>query len=148
MGANFDGNLRGNERVTYSNPSMSNLNFDSVRSFCASRDVDLVLVSPVVPFSLRLRGEFDGHGDFFSLLARDVEYVELAGGFTVAEMIATNDVRSLFGLTQRWSRLHGTCSGPAIAFRPVDSPDWEAGLGGFLIVANHFEWRAGPDWGA
>jgi hypothetical protein len=116
-----------------------------VRDFCRSRDVDLVLVPPPHPFTLCFRGEFDGYGDFFRLVATDVEYVEMASGFTVGDIVST-EAAKLGALRSSWARLVGKYSGPAIAFRTVDTDTWETEGGAFVIVANRFEWHAGPGW--
>jgi hypothetical protein len=122
------------------------IDFEAVRTFCASREVDLVLAPPSPPFVLCLHGQFDGYGDFFSILVKDVEFVELAGGFTVGDMLMATELRSLAAVVPRWSRLAGVYSGPALAFRTADSSSWSSDCDAFIVVANHIEWRAGKDW--
>ena len=97
------------------------------------------------PFSLCLHAEFDGYGDFFSLLFCDVEYVELAGGFTVGDLVMA-DVHSLSLRTPKWSRLVGLYSWPAVAFRTADAHAWNRDDQAFLVVANQIRCEPGRDW--
>jgi len=122
------------------------LDFDSVRDFCSGREVDLVIAPPPTPFALGLHGEFDGYGDFFSLLFRDVEYVELAGGFTVGDLVMVDGIDSLSLLTPKWSRLVGLYSGPAVAFRTADTQAWNGDDQLFLVIANQIRCEPGRDW--
>ncbi|MCA9679312.1 MAG: hypothetical protein H6708_03105 [Kofleriaceae bacterium] len=122
------------------------LELDDVRAFCRGREVDLVMVSPPAPFTVCLHGEFDGYGDFFSLVARDVEYVDLPGGFPLGEMRDVSQVSAMVELSPKWTGLAELHSGPAVAFRSADARDWGTGCCDHLIIANHLEWRAGRDW--
>jgi hypothetical protein len=124
------------------------LHFQAIRKFCASREVDVVLALATPPFVLCLQGQFNGSGDFFRLLAKDVEYIELAGGFTVGDLAMTTDVSALSSLSPKWSQLSGLYSGPAVALRSADSGEWGSDRGTFVVVANHLEWHAGRDWRA
>src|ERR1700742_5027540 len=62
------------------------LSFDLIRSFAARREVDLELVAARAPVSIALRGMFDGYGDFFSILAADVEYMDILGALTLGDL--------------------------------------------------------------
>lgn len=125
---------------------MNLLNVEDVQSFCKSREVDIVLAPPPPSFVLCLHGQFDGYGDFFSLVARDVEYVDIAAGFTVGDLRSVNEVRELGALSAKWSRLASLYSGPAVAFRSANVPDWGVDGESFVLVANTLEWLAGRDW--
>lgn len=122
------------------------LDFNDVRAFCGSREVDLVMVPPPPPFTLCLHGEFDGYGDFFSFVAKDVEYVELPGAFTVSDLIFTSQAAELATLSPKWLRLGEAYSGPALALRSADAPGWGTDRHVFVVIANHLEWRPGSDW--
>jgi hypothetical protein len=122
------------------------LDFGSVREFCMSREVDLVVAPSQTPLTLRLHGEFDGYGDFFSLVFRDVEFMELAGGFTVGDLVAVDDVQALVDLAPKWAHLIGLYSGPAVAFRTADTQAWDMTSQMFVVVANRIECYAGRDW--
>ncbi|MCX5747481.1 MAG: hypothetical protein NT062_33875 [Proteobacteria bacterium] len=124
------------------------LDFDSVRKFCSGREVDLVIAPSSTKFGLCLHGEFDGYGDFFSLLFGDVEYVELAGGFTVGELVMVDDVASLALLTPKWARLVGLYAGPTVAFRTADTQGWDGLDQMFVVVANQIRCEPGRDWPA
>lgn len=121
------------------------LNFDSVRTFCAGREVDLVIASPPLSCAFCIRGEFDGYGDFFSLLFSDVEYVEFAGRFTVGDLVMV-DVGALPALAPKWSQLIGRYSGPAVAFRTADAQGWGESAHAFVVIANQIRCLAGRDW--
>lgn len=124
------------------------LPFQLIRDFCAHRPVELVLVRPPDGFTIALHGEYDGYGDFCTLLAKDVEYVDLPAGFEVGEIVFTQRVRDLEGLAPKWSRLSEDYSGPAVAFRSVDASSWGSDRHCFAVIANTLEWRAGRDWKA
>lgn len=122
------------------------IDFDDVKRFCATRSVDLTMACPPPPFTVCLHGEFDGYGDFFSLLVKDVDYVEIAGAFPVGDIVIVSDLATLPSLLPRWSRLVESCSGTAVAFRSDDTPQWGDGAECFIVVADHLEWRSGGDW--
>lgn len=124
------------------------LPFQAIRDFCASRLVDLRLIRPPDGFTLALHGEFDGYGDFFTLVARDIEYVDLPGGFPFGELVFTHDVRDLEALAPKWATLSQDYSGPAVAFRSADASSWGSDRYCFAVIANTLEWRAGRDWPA
>lgn len=106
-----------------------------------------MLASPPPPFVLRLKGQFDGIGDYFSILAQDVEYVELAGGFTVGGMMLTA-ASDAARMTERWARLADMYSGPALVLRSTDSGEWHDARPQDLhiVIANQLSFCAGLDW--
>jgi len=116
------------------------LTFAQIAALCSSREVDLVLAAPPTGFTLCLRGELDG-SNFFTMSARDVEYVDLAGGLTVGDMRMTSELSSLATLASKWAHVAASFSGPAIVIRSADSEAWETARAQDLqlIVAN--EWR-------
>jgi len=120
--------------------------FNDLAAFCRAREVDLVIVTSPAPFVLCLHGEFDGYGDFFSILAKDIEYVELSAGFTVGDLRLVDQTTELAALSPKWSRLSELYSGSALAFRAADALQWGTDRHDFVIVANHIEWRPGRDW--
>lgn len=126
------------------------VSFDAIRTLCTRREVDLVLASPPTPYTLCLRGQFDGHGDFFSILMQDVEYIELAGGITVGDIMMTTEISAAPQMAQKWDALKSTYSGPAILIRSADSDSWESARPHdlFIVVANNIVCHAGVDWSA
>ncbi len=121
------------------------ITFNDVRLFCQSRVTEIVLAGSD-RYTIRLHGEFDSYGDFFTLVASDIEYLEIAGGFTVSDMRLVEEVRELGILNPKWARLEGEYSGPAVAFLSADSGDWASESETFVVVANTLEWTAGTDW--
>lgn len=75
---------------------------EAVRVFCGRREVDLVLTRTENDRAVVLHAEFDGHGDFFSIVARDVEYVDLPGGFTVGDLQLASSPRDIVGVSRKW----------------------------------------------
>jgi len=126
----------------------ADLSFDSVRALCAAREVDLVLAAPPAPYVVSWRAQFSDHGHFFSILAQDVEYLDVPGGLTVGDLWLTTDVDAVSAMTPRWSMLRGLYSGAMLVIRTADAADWRGArpqdLG--LIVANTLVFRPGPDW--
>ncbi len=127
---------------------MTQLPFALVRAFTQRREVDLVLATPRPPFSLCLRGQFDGYSHFFSIFAADVEYLEIAGGATVGDMRLLPDVREVRSVVARWDELLAAVSGPALVLRGADADSWESASSNqlFLVVANRIVFEGGPDW--
>lgn len=126
------------------------VSFESVRALCASREVDLVLAPPPAPYVVSWRGQFSDHGHFFSILAWDVEYLDMPGGLTVGDLLLTSDVEAVAAMTPRWSFIRGRYSGSMLVVRTADADDWRGArpqdLG--LLVANTLVFRPGPDWEA
>ena len=125
--------------------NMRTIETHDVRLLLAEREVDLYLVPPPSTYELCLHGQFLEYGDFFSLLVRNVAFVELAGGFTVGDVVSTDDPATLSTLVPRWKRL-ATYEGIAVAFRTGSSDAWGPDADGSVIIASHFEWIAGDDW--
>ena len=123
------------------------ITFDEVRLLCRRQEVDLVLASPPAPGVLCLRGQFDGYGDYFSVVASDVEYVQLAGTITVGDLMM-DQMQKLAGAVPEWAALVELYSGPALAVRSADSADWQTASARelFLLVANHIALVPGKDW--
>lgn len=119
--------------------------FRPVRAFCASREVDVRLMPPPHPYLIYLHGELDGDGDFFSILAKEVEFLELPYSLTVGDIVLC-EVSELPALMPEWSRLVGVYSYPALAFRSAGSPRWGPGCEGYVIIAGHLEWTPGRNW--
>jgi hypothetical protein len=124
------------------------LDFDSIRALCAAREIDIVMSSPPPGYVLCLRGQFDGAGEFFYILAADVEYAELAGGITVGDLFLGTDIPTIAAIVPKWQSLKGVYSGPALAIRSADCDDWVTAVphGVYLLVANRIEFRRGADW--
>ncbi len=124
------------------------IDFDSIRAFCAAREVDLVMCPPPTGYVLCLKGEFDGNGEFFYILAADVEYAEVAGGMTVGDLLLGSDIAAISVAVPKWESLRRLDSGPALAIRSADFDDWASAApqGIHLLVANRFEFRRGADW--
>lgn len=128
--------------------SESELSFSEIRQYCVQREVDLVLAPAHSPFVLSLRGQFDGHGHFFSILTQDVEYIDLANGVTVGELMLTSDVRTVAALCAKWKHLAGLFSGTALVIRSADFDDMASAApsGLHVVIANSFFFAPGPDW--
>jgi hypothetical protein len=116
--------------------------------FCAQREVDLRLRGGQSPFTVDLHGEFDGYGDFFSILCADVEYVDCPGVFTIGGLIFVQDCREVLSQQEKWRGWLDSCSGPGFAM-------WEAGeenlrtaraSSAYVVVANRIVLRSGADW--
>lgn len=122
------------------------IELNDIRNLCKLREVDLVITPPIASFTLTLRGEFDGYGDFFRIAARDVEYVDLARGVTVGDLVLAMDLAQVTQLSPKWSQLGRIYSGMALAIRAADAEDWGTGHHDFLIVASGFELHPGSDW--
>lgn len=122
------------------------ITIDDIGKLVKNREVDLVLRAPPPGFVLHLHGEMDEEGDFFSLLFRDLEYVEMPRSFTVGELRLCADMRELVSLDSRWSRLVGFYSGPALAFRSSDGVDWNDDGERFVVIGGQFEVHQGADW--
>jgi DNA-binding transcriptional LysR family regulator len=124
------------------------LDVDDVRQLLRQREVDLVLARAPEPHELRLHAEFDGYGDFFSVLASDVEYLDLPGRMTVADLRLVQDLREAAAVATKWGMLIGRYSGPAIILRSVDANTWQSATPGDLgiLVANRIEIQPGADW--
>ncbi len=123
-------------------------NFESVRKCCMAREVDLALSSSPPQFTLHLRGHYNGYGDFFSILAEDVEYLDLAGGITVGDLLMMESVRDLAPLAAKWVFIRVKYSGPALVIRSADSGSWEdvRPQDLFVVVAGTFAFREGADF--
>jgi hypothetical protein len=120
---------------------------NDIRMLCAQREVDLVLISARSPYEICLRGTRDYEGDFFSILATDIEYIELAPGITVGDIRLTN-VADLPNLGSKWMPLQRLYSGPCIAIRSAYADTWESAQPTelFVMVANTIVFEAGSDW--
>lgn len=123
--------------------------FEDVRLLCTRREVDLVLYGGRPPYELCLRGQFDNYGDYFSVLARGVEYVELASGIPVGDMLMT-DATDLPRVAGKWQHLRGQYSGSALVVLSADADGWDsAGPHDlFVVIANLIEVEAGTQWRA
>jgi len=126
---------------------VSLLELIDVLAFCRTREVDLVMAPPPAPYTLCLRGEFNCYGEFFHLLAKDVEYVELCAGFPVGDLAMVSDLSSLSSLAPKWSRLSRLYSPPALVIRTADVDAWGSDDHSFIVIAETLEWHAGRDWG-
>jgi hypothetical protein len=124
------------------------LALESVQSFCKLREIDLVLIPAPAPFVLCFRAQFDGYGEFFFIVAKDVEYADIVGGITVGGLRVTSDIDEVVAMTPKWRELRGRISGPALLLRSADAETWEAAGPADLcvLVANGIEFRPGKDW--
>jgi len=121
-----------------------------IREACRRREVDLVVSPPLPGFVLSLHGEFDGYGDFFSILASDVDYVEVAGGIPIGDLVLLSDLGELARFTKNWHWLRDRYSGQALILRSADSADWAnaSHADTFILVASTIVCYAGRDWAA
>jgi len=124
------------------------ISFLEIRSFCRAREVDIVMVPPTPPFTVSLSGQFDGYSEFFTVSASDVEFVEIAGGITVGDIVMAPELRALASIVPKWISVHDLYSGPAMAIRSADSTDWATARHDelFVLVANRIQFTAGRDW--
>src|SRR5262245_27479472 len=129
--------------------SSRELRFEEIRAFCASREVDLAVSPPPHSSVLCLRAQFDRQGHFFSILARDPEYIEVCGEVTVGDLMMVNDINAVSQLSAKWGWLKGEYSGLGVVIRRADADRWENARPNdlFVIIANHIAFMAGDDWG-
>lgn len=104
------------------------------------------MIPPPHPCLVCLHGEFDGYGDFFTILAYDVEYIEIPGRITVGDVILHERFAEFAAVSSKWAGFAGVYSGKALACRTADTADWESHAGVFVVVARDFEMRGGRDW--
>jgi hypothetical protein len=125
----------------------SNIPFSAIRSLCLRRIVDLVLAEPPRPYVLRLLGQFDGTGDFFSILARGVAHVDVTPGLTIRDIDLTDPAHAVT-LAPRWHRLRNQYDGSALVIRSGDAPDWRSATDDELhiVIADELVCLAGGDW--
>lgn len=118
-----------------------------IKRAIAAREIDLRLAAAPEPYSLCIKGEFDHYAHFFTILLRDVEYLDIAGGFTVGDIEMT-DATKAAEVAPKWRRLTGLYSGPTLLIRSADSESWESATSSelFAAVANTIEFEPGPDW--
>jgi hypothetical protein len=76
----------------------------------------------------------------------EVNYVDIAGGFTVGDMIRFDDLRQSSLVTSKWSHLFEVYSGPAVVFRSADAETWEVRDSLFLVFADELRILPGLMW--
>src|SRR5262245_35882011 len=90
------------------------LDIELIRQFCARQEVDLVLSGSIEPATIVLTAEFDCYGNYFSLVAQHVEYVELAYSVTVGDLTVINQNETETSISPRHQRLLSRYAGSAM----------------------------------
>ena len=126
---------------------MRELTFEEVHRFCRQRPVELELAPCEQRGTIVLHADFEGHGDFFSIRAEDVEYMQLAGRSWVGGVVLA-DWRQLSEAEPFWATLQSEYSGPALAMWSSDAKSLAEASSKerFVIVARRFVFWAGSDW--
>lgn len=119
------------------------LSVEQVHRFCQGREVEIVIVPPPKSYSLCLHGEYDGYGDFFSILVNGVQYLDVTSGMIVGQIVFDVDVRRLLTNTSRWSGLKAEFADSGMVIVAADS---EGYLEASLLVATELHIVAGKDW--
>jgi hypothetical protein len=126
------------------------ISHEDVRRFVGSREVDLGMVVPPSGYQIALHAEFDGYGDYLTLVARDVEYVEVLGRFTVGDLVVMPNLTEILGWTgaRKWVRRAPTCSGKALVMRDANAGSWEHASPEelYLVVAGTISFLPGSGW--
>lgn len=125
------------------------LSISEVNAFAQSRPIDLALRAGTDSHTLVLHGGYEGQGDFFSIALRDIEYIELAGGFPLGGLLQ-DDFSVISRRCERWASLLGTYTGTSLALWTADAATFEDSLpqNKFLVVANSILCSAGVQWSA
>jgi hypothetical protein len=128
--------------------SADRLSIADVADFCKKREVEIRLKRAPETYALSLHGEFDGYGDFFSIHVADIEFMEIAGGFSVEGAVEISDLATAATFSERWKWLQGQYSPPAIVFLVAGREDRDISgeTGEFIVVANRIVCLAGKDW--
>jgi hypothetical protein len=117
-----------------------------IARYCTTREVDLVLRRAEPPFVIRLLGEFDGYGDFFAIDVAEIEYLDLAGGITVAGMRLL-DFSTARSLCSKWQALGDAYSGQSLViWSDSDELEQASDSSRFLVVAGQVVCHRGKDW--
>jgi hypothetical protein len=121
---------------------------ETLRAFCSSREIDLTLVSPPQGYVVAFHGEYDGYGDFFTIAMRGVEYLDVAGGITIGDLVLASQVREVGELALKWRGLGRRYSGSALAMRSAEADAWGTASqdGMYLVVASEIVIMPGEDW--
>ncbi len=124
------------------------LSANDILGFCRSREVELVFATPQPPSTLRLHGQYEGYGDFFSIQAFGVRYVQITSGVVVADLVFERSLRNLLGRFERWRWLAEEFIESALVITEVEetlpSPSDYSKQG--IIVAETISFVAGRDW--
>ena len=121
------------------------ITIEQIRAICRQREIDLVVTVPPRSFVLSLHGEFDGYGDYFSILVADLEYVDLTGNLTVGDLYLTHEIEEVSRLNPKWAHIAANYSGRALVLRSANADSWQSAQPQdlFLVIANTFSFRAG-----
>jgi len=122
-----------------------NMGLADVQAFCRRREVDLVLGRADPAHELRLHAELDGYGDFFSILANDVAFMELPASFTVGGLELTTNAASF---APKWAHIPRLYPGQALVMCTADAGAFEGAAPEdlFILVADEIAFVRGDDW--
>jgi hypothetical protein len=126
---------------------MTVLTFEAIRRFCQSRPVELTLAPCERADSIALHADFEGNGDFFSIHAEGVEYVQLIGRCWIGGVVL-DDWHQLSAKALEWQSLRAEYSGRALVMWASDEASFETTRPAdrFVIVASRFVFTPGSDW--
>jgi hypothetical protein len=124
------------------------LSVAEISNFCKTREVEIRLQRAPAPYTLTLHGEYDGYGDFFSIHLADIEFIDIAGGFSVSGISEIGDLSAAATFSERWNVLRGQYSPPAIVFLVAgrEDPNIRGQTGEYIVIANSIVCNAGKDW--
>lgn len=128
--------------------SISTVEIGAVHSLISQREIELVIAPAPMPFSFCLHAQYEEYGDFFSVLASGVRYLEFCSGMVVGAVLFERNVRDVIRKTQRWHTLSEDFVESAfVAFAlPDDPPAPLSSLTAGILVADTIEIRPGRDW--
>jgi hypothetical protein len=128
--------------------TVTRLSVADISKFCQTREVEIRLRAAAEPYVLTLHGEYDGYGDFFSIHLADIEFLDIAGGFSVEGAEEIGDLSAVSMFSDRWKELAGQYSPPAVVFCVAGrgDPMGRGETGEFIVIANRIDCFAGEDW--
>lgn len=127
---------------------MSHL-LEKARSIVQQREIELVIVPAIAPFAFGLHAEFDGYGDYFTILAQGVRHVEVTSGMLVNDLRFVSDVREILRDFPRWAALGEEFAESAVvlvAASDTIGPPRDAAMSAGILVAERIEVKPGRDW--
>jgi hypothetical protein len=122
--------------------------FEQVQAYCRTRDIELILAPTEELYSLSMRGMYDGCGNFFTITARGVEFVEIAAGITIGDICWFPNFEEMCQFCPKWSHLVGEHQGNCLLILDDYGESWEKAQSRhlFVVVSEEISFSAGIDW--